>query len=79
MIATLLYMQQIGLIAKKHSFTNKKGEEQLMNINAIPDKMEKYMVFMLDNHLTFIDSFQLMSSATYQEKLLKYTLIRFDV
>ena len=25
--------------------------------------MEKYMVFMLGNHLTFIDSFQFMSSS----------------
>ena len=33
-----------------------------MNINAIPDNMEKYMAFMLGNHLTFIDNFQFMSS-----------------
>ena len=32
-----------------------------MNINAIPNNMEKYMAFMLGNHLTFIDSFQFMS------------------
>ena len=31
-----------------------------MNINAIPNNMEKYMAFMLGNHLTFIDSFQFM-------------------
>ena len=50
-----------------------------MNINAIPNNMEKYMAFMLGNHLTFIDSFQFMSSSL--EKLvsnlpkesLKYT------
>ena len=56
-------MQQIGEIAKKHACTNKKGEKQDLNINAIPDNMEKYMAFMLGNHLTFIDSFQFMSSS----------------
>ena len=34
-----------------------------MNINAIPNNMEKYMAFMLGNHLTFLDSFQFMSSS----------------
>ena len=37
-----------------------------MNINAIhpvPNNMEKYMAFMLGNKLTFIDSFQFMSSS----------------
>ena len=56
-------MQQIGEIAKKHAYTNKKGEKQDLNINAIPNNMEKYMAFMLSNHLTFIDSFQFMSSS----------------
>ena len=54
-----------------------------MNINAIPNNMEKYMAFMLGNHLTFLDSFQFMSSSL--EKLvsnlpresLKYTSKRF--
>ena len=50
-------MQQIGEIAKKH------GDEQDLNINAIPNNMEKYMAFMLGNNLTFIDSFQFMSSS----------------
>ena len=54
-------MQQIGEIADKHGYTNKKGEKQELNINAIPNNMEKYMAFMLGNHLTFIDSFQFMS------------------
>ena len=40
-----------------------KGEKQDLNINAIPNNMEKYMAFMLSNHLTFIDSFQFMSSS----------------
>ena len=56
-------MQQIGQIAKEHTYKNKKGEEKQMNINAIPNNMEKYMAFMLGNHLTFIDSFQFMSSS----------------
>ena len=55
-------MQQIGEIAKKHGYKNKKGEKQDLNINAIPNNMEKYMAFMLGNYLTFIDSFQFVSS-----------------
>ena len=34
-----------------------------MNINAISNNMEKYMAFMLGNHLTFLDSFQFMNSS----------------
>ena len=60
-------MQQIGEIAKRYGYTNKKGEKQDLNINAIPNNTEKYMAFMLGNHLTFIDSFQFMSSS--QDKL----------
>ena len=56
-------MQQVGEIANKNGYTNKKGEKQDLNINAIPNNMEKYMAFMLGNHLTFIDSFQFMSSS----------------
>ena len=62
-------MQQIGEIAKKHAYTNKKGEKQDLNIKAIPNNMEKYMAFMLSNHLTFVDSFQFMSSSL--DKLVK--------
>ena len=54
-------MQQIRKISKKHAYKDKKGKEQPLNINAIPNNMEKYMAFMLGNHLTFIDSFQFMS------------------
>ena len=56
-------MQQIGEIAKKHAYKNKRGEECHMNINCIPNNMEKYMAFMLGNHLVFLDSFQFMSSS----------------
>ena len=77
-------MQEIGAIVKDYEYTNKKGEKCQMNINAIPNNMEKYMAFMLGNHLTFIDSFQFMSSSL--EKLvsnlpresLKYTSKRFE-
>ena len=72
-------MQEIGAIVKKHAYKNKKGEEKQMDINAIPNNMEKYMAFMLGNHLTFIDSFQFMSSSldklvsNLPEEALKYT------
>ena len=56
-------MERIGEIANKHGYTNNKGEKQDLNINAIPNNMEKYMAFMLGNHLTFIDSFQFMNSS----------------
>ena len=56
-------MQQIGQIAKKYIYTNKKGQQVEMNINAIPNNMEKYMAFMFGNHLVFLDSFQFMSSS----------------
>ncbi|XP_068675341.1 uncharacterized protein [Montipora foliosa] len=56
-------MQEIGAIVKENEYINKKGEKCQMNINAIPNNMEKYMAFMLGNQLTFIDSFQFMSSS----------------
>ena len=77
-------MQEIGAIVKKHAYTNKKGEKCQMNINAIPNNMEKYMAFMLGNHLTFIDSFQFMSSgleklvSNLPRKLFKYTSQVFE-
>ncbi|XP_068738120.1 uncharacterized protein [Montipora capricornis] len=77
-------MQNIGEIVKKHTYTNKKGEEIQMNLNAIPNNMEKYMAFMLGNHLTFIDSFQFMSSSldklvsNLPRESLKYTSQEFQ-
>ena len=77
-------MQEIGAIVKKHAYKNKKGEDKQMNINAIPNNMEKYMAFMLGNHLTFIDSFQFMSSSldklvsNLPAEALKYTSKRFQ-
>ena len=56
-------MQEIGQIVKDNKYMNKKGEECEMSINAIPNNMERYMAFMLGNNLTFIDSFQFMSSS----------------
>ena len=49
-------MQTIGELA------DKKGEEKQMDINVIPNNIEKYMVFMLGKHLVFIDSLQFMKS-----------------
>ena len=77
-------MQEIGEIAKNHTYKNNKGEERQMTINVIPNNMEKYMAFMLGNHLTVLDSFQFMSSSL--EKLvsnlpresLKYTSKIFE-
>ena len=54
-----------------------------MNINVISNNMEKYMAFMLGNHLVFLDSFQFMSStleklvSNLPRKSLKYTSHRF--
>ena len=54
-----------------------------MDTNAIPNNMEKYMAFMLGNHLTFIDSFQFMSSSldklvsNLPNEAFKYTYNRF--
>ena len=56
-------MQTIGEKANKHTYKNKKGEEKQMDISAIPNNMEKYLVYMLGKHLVFIDSFQFMSSS----------------
>ena len=36
-------MQEIGEIVKKHTYINKNGKETQMNINAIPNNMEKYI------------------------------------
>ena len=77
-------MQEIGAIVKKHAYKNNKGEEKQMNINAIPNNMERNMAFMLGNHLTFIDSFQFMSSSldklvsNLPAEALKYTSKRFQ-
>ena len=76
-------MQKLGQIVKKHTYKNNKGDDKQMNINAIPNNMEKYMAFMLGNHLTFIDSFQFMSSSldklvsNLPAEALKYTSERF--
>lgn len=45
-------MQEIGTIALKYTFFNKRGEEQQMD-----------MAFVLGKHLVFPDSFQFMSSS----------------
>ena len=76
-------MQEIGEIVKNHTYKNKRGETCQMNINVIPNNMEKYMAFMLGKHLNFIDSFQFMSSSldklvsSLPRELLKYTSQEF--
>ena len=62
-MTVIFFMQQIGKIAKNHAFKKKKGKEQPLKINAIPDNMEKYMAFILGKHLVFLDIFQFMSSS----------------
>ena len=56
-------MQQIGEIANSYAYKDKKGKDRPLTINAMPNNMEKYMAFMLGNHLMFINSFQFMSSS----------------
>ena len=56
-------MQEIGNIVKKNAYFDKEGKKHEMSINVIPCNMEKYMAFMLGQHLVFIDSFQFMSSS----------------
>ena len=78
-----LIMQQIGKIAKDKSYVHKNGERKNLKINAIPNNMERHMAFMLGNDLTFIDSFQFMSSSldklvsNMRKEDLKYTSTAF--
>ena len=44
-------MQKIGEIVNRYAYIDKNGEERKMNINAIPNNMEKYIAFILGNHL----------------------------
>ena len=41
----------IGETANKHTYKNEKGEEKQMDINVIPNNMEKYSAFTLGRHL----------------------------
>ena len=47
-----LIMQEIGSIGKEYD----------LDMNCIPNNMERYMAFMLLKHLVFRDSFQFMAS-----------------
>ena len=42
-------MQQIGEIAKKHTFKNKKGQERQMDINVIPNNMNSSLERLVGN------------------------------
>ena len=46
-------MPEIGNIGKEHD----------LEINCIPNNMEKYMAFMLGKHIIFLYSFQFMASS----------------
>ena len=50
---THFIMQEIGKI----------GKEKNLGINCIPNNMERYMAFTMDNNLVFLESFQFMSSS----------------
>ena len=59
-----IIMQRIGEIANKHTYKNKNGEEKRMDINVIPNNIEKYIHgnhAWKTLHLVFIYSFQFMS------------------
>lgn len=72
-------MQQIDEIARNCKFINKKGEEQQINLKAIPNNMGKCMAFTLGYNLVFIDSFHFISSSldklviNLPREALKYT------
>ena len=55
-------MQAVGEIANKHTY--KKGEENKMDVDVIPNNMEKYTAFMPGKHLVFIDSLQFISQVS---------------
>ena len=40
------------------------------DINIIPNNMEKYMAFMIDRNLIFIDSFQFMNQIKIRNEIL---------
>ena len=58
-----LIMQQIGRVCKERSWVDKKGNKHEMNVNIIPNSMERYTAFTMGQRLVFIDSFQFMSSS----------------
>ena len=58
-----LIMPQIGRVCKERSWVDEKGKKHEMNVNVIPNGMEKYTAFTMGQRLVFIDSFQFMSSS----------------
>lgn len=72
-------MQEIGKIANKYAYKNKKGEDKQMDINFMPNNMENYMAFMLGKYLVFLDSLQFMRScldrlaSNLHDEAFKYT------
>ena len=55
-------MQQIGRVCKERYWVDKKGRHE-MNVDVIPNSMERYIAFTMGQRLVFIDSFQFMSSS----------------
>ena len=55
-------IQELGAFVERNKRVDENGKEHRLNINVIPNNLEKYMAFMLGDHLVFIDSFQFMSS-----------------
>lgn len=78
-------MQEIGKIANKYAYNYKKGEDKQMDINVIPNNMEKYMAFMLGKHLVIFDSFQFMRScvdrlaSNLPDEVFKYTWVGMSI
>lgn len=73
-------MQNIGQIAKKHAYKTTNGNTKQLDISVIPNNMVKYVSFKLAKHLTFIDSFQFMSSSLdMKDEAFKYTKQEFNV
>ncbi|XP_057306823.1 uncharacterized protein LOC130645009 isoform X1 [Hydractinia symbiolongicarpus] len=62
-------MQQIGEILKKHSCKTKYGELKEMDINVIPNNMEKYMAFMLGDYIVSVNMQRLFEDLLYKYRV----------
>ena len=54
-VVTVILLCKRSVKEPKHKYKNKKGEDKQMDINAIPNNMEKYMAFLLGKHLIFLN------------------------
>ena len=55
-------IQQLGKLIQEWQDDSDSSKKPI-SINVIPQNTEKYMEFYINNHLSFIDSFQFMSSS----------------